>query len=694
MTRHTTLRAVLLCAAVCAAYGNALDGAFQYDDDHSLVRNPAVRDLANVPRFFLDPSLFSGDADKAMYRPLLLTTYALNHAVHGYAVGGYHVVNIALHLACALLLWRLAALLEVGPAWWAALLFAVHPLASEPVNYISSRSELLLAACFLAAVVVHVEAARRGSARLRWAAVALCALALLSKATAVALAPVLLVLDLTARRRAGEGVRSLARRHGPYWIATGLYLAVIIGNGFLGGSLSAPVRGPRAQLLTQLKAPAYYARLLAVPHPLSVEHPFSEATAATGAVVLGAALVASLAWVGWRARRPAPRAAFAAAAAALVLLPTSLMPLNLLVNERRLYLVLAAATLGLAVLGRVRAGAAAAAAVALLLLTAQRNPAWAAPTRLWESARTAGSRSYRTWANLGKAYQDEGRPQEARAAYAAALAVDDRHGDVYNNIAVLLHRGGQPAEAIPWYEQALARAPAMEEIHRNLADAYTQLHEPQRAAAAYRRALELDSANGGAWSNYGELLMAARQVDAAEAAFRCAIDLAPGSYEPRNNLGNALSAQGRDREAVVAYREALALVVEPETRAAVLTNLGESLRVLHALDEAAAVLDSALALAPTASAPTARGQVARTLDYRGRVALESGDRGAAADLWRRCLRLDSTRGSAWTGLGEVALAEGDTAASVDAFQRAVAAGGGARARQGLARAQRVGGAGP
>ena len=72
--------ALLIACAVVVVYANSLDNAFQYDDRHSIVENPHLRALDNIPAFFSHPEYFSRDADKAMYRPLLLVTFALNYA--------------------------------------------------------------------------------------------------------------------------------------------------------------------------------------------------------------------------------------------------------------------------------------------------------------------------------------------------------------------------------------------------------------------------------------------------------------------------------------------------------------------------------------------------------------------------------------------------------------------------------------
>ena len=99
---------LLLGIMVAIAYGNSLNGSFHYDDFHSLVTNPHVRSLSNIPDFFVDPGLFSSDSDKAMYRPVLLLSYALNYGLGEYEVRGYHVFNTIIHFVCSLLVWTIA----------------------------------------------------------------------------------------------------------------------------------------------------------------------------------------------------------------------------------------------------------------------------------------------------------------------------------------------------------------------------------------------------------------------------------------------------------------------------------------------------------------------------------------------------------------------------------------------------------
>ena len=183
----------LATLAIVATYGNSLSNSFHYDDFHSIVENPHIRALENIPAFFSDPGLFSSMPERAMYRPLLLVTYALNYWVHGYEVFGFHLVNVALHTGCTIAVYLLGIYMvgHAPAAAFGALLFGLHPLQAEATNYISSRSESLAAFWYLLSLLFYLrwrELLRLDSGRgIYLASLVAFALALLSKATAVVL---------------------------------------------------------------------------------------------------------------------------------------------------------------------------------------------------------------------------------------------------------------------------------------------------------------------------------------------------------------------------------------------------------------------------------------------------------------------------------------------------------------------------
>jgi len=160
---------LVLAGVIAAAYSNSLDVPFAFDDWHAIEQNPAIRDLANLPRYFTDPTTSSVLRENRDLRPLHVLSLALNHRVSGLAPWSYHLVNLVLHWLVCLLVYRIVRDHlwldpgEAGPvALAAALLVAVHPLNTEAVNYVSCRSALQTTACYLGAL----DAA--GGWRTRW----------------------------------------------------------------------------------------------------------------------------------------------------------------------------------------------------------------------------------------------------------------------------------------------------------------------------------------------------------------------------------------------------------------------------------------------------------------------------------------------------------------------------------------------
>ena len=141
--RAERLSALMVFCAAWLAYAAALAGGFIYDDIHSVASNEGVRSLANLPRYFVDPTLFSS-AGNVMYRPVLLCTFALDYALGSGSPIPFKFTNVLMHACIATLLfgWLRHAGAARRTAVVVSALFAVHPLASEAVNMVSVRSEL------------------------------------------------------------------------------------------------------------------------------------------------------------------------------------------------------------------------------------------------------------------------------------------------------------------------------------------------------------------------------------------------------------------------------------------------------------------------------------------------------------------------------------------------------------------------
>lgn len=437
--RARVFGALTLLAAVALAYFNALAGPFQFDDYHVIVDEPRVHGLAAWWQSM--PGI----------RPLLKLSYALNWAVAPDAAA-FHAFNLLVHAANVLLAWAVVRhwLARLAPertaasaAWWVALLFALHPAATEAVTYISGRSVSLMAMFWLASMLAFLEGERRA---LPWLSRAvsplLFALALGVRETALTLPLALALLAWFG----GAGPRDSLRGLGGHALVLALAAAAAL---LLPGyerffAHSAGTRDPGAQVLAQTVAHAHlfvhtlFGLRTNLDPDLRLPAGFDAVALGTVAAMTSAALLALM------SRRRWPWLGFAIAWYALQLAPTnSLLPRFDLANDRHLYLALPGVAMAVvvALLGRGWRPAGQAALLALAcwmgLLSHRRNDDWRSELALWQATVRDSPAKPRAWVNLGWALQKAGDEAGARAAYACALKLEPGHAQARVNLAVL-----------------------------------------------------------------------------------------------------------------------------------------------------------------------------------------------------------------------------------------------------------------
>ncbi len=232
-------RALLLVLAGLAAYWNSFSGPFVFDDIEAIVENQQIRSLRNVG----DVLMPEREVPTAG-RPLVNVSLAVNYAIGGLDVFGYHVFNLAVHLACALLLFGIVRLMLLLPAlapsfatraadlaFTVALLWVLHPLNTETVNYVTQRTESMMALCFLTTMYASIRAVGATSATWAVLAVVACAAGMACKET-MATAPVVAVL-FDRGLVFGSFKAAIASRWRLYsgLAATWLLLAVLLSSG-------------------------------------------------------------------------------------------------------------------------------------------------------------------------------------------------------------------------------------------------------------------------------------------------------------------------------------------------------------------------------------------------------------------------------------------------------------------------------
>lgn len=473
---------LLLVAVVVLVYAAGNSNPFHYDDLHSIRDNPHIRSLENIPAFFTRPDYFTVDPRSAMYRPLVLVSYALNYALDTSEVHSYHWVNIAIHVINSGLVLLLAQILlrRGAVALLAACIFALHPVNSEVVNYISSRSESLCALFFLVSLIAYIKARTAAKFRLIIYGISLAAFsgALLCKSIAVTLLPLLLAFEICFPFHL-PSVRSVLHRIGPFFAPFLLY-GVAIQHTLKTALIDAPVRPMWVQLATQLKALIYYVKLLCFPWALNIEHQFALG-GNEPAVWLSAGCVLSLFVWAWLSRATAR---FLSVWSLVVLAPTLVVPLNILVNEHRLYLVSVAFSIGLAcafeniVRQAMASKMVSMCCISLLVIFAslgvQRTLTWSSSEGVWAAALERSPYMPRPHLYMGNVHRQAGQNQRALYSYAKALTVHPEvlsGGDlvsIYNNMGATYLAMGRFDEAVAAYEKTLAIDPEYEEARAAL----------------------------------------------------------------------------------------------------------------------------------------------------------------------------------------------------------------------------------
>jgi protein O-mannosyl-transferase len=535
--------------------------------------------------------------------PVTWMTLGLDYLAWGLNPRGYHLTNVLLHSANAMVAYLIALrLLRAArspntswelPAWrvgaaFAALLFALHPLRVESVAWITERRDVLSGLFYLLATLAYLRDAEasveHGVQRRPWYWVSLgCfVLALLSKAITVTLPVVLIVLDLyplrllggeaggwwspRSRRRLVEKVPFVAASVAVILVAlvaarSGANLLTVAAFGVV-DRLAVSVYGLTFYLWKTV-APIELSPFYAMKDPLA---PFAVPFVVSALVVV---LITALALLG---RRRCPALGAVWIIYIVTLLPVSGVFQNgpQIAADRYTYLpslpwaVLAGAVVAanwrrLRCDRRGRAialGTTAAAACVLgvlVVLTWRQIGVWRDPERLWAHA-LAIAPTYAAHEHLGYLRRQQGRMTEAVEHYQAASSLRPGAPDLLVQWGNALAAQGRLGEAVERYRDAVRIAPNAPAPHYHWGNALAAAGRADEALPHYREAVRIDPSYAEAYNSWGRLLAQRGKTDEAIEKYREALRVQPHSV-PHYNWGNALFAAGRLDEAIVHYRE-------------------------------------------------------------------------------------------------------------------------------------------
>lgn len=581
------LHALILIVLCIAVYGDTLDAPFVFDDAANIVQNPAMREFS----FFANPAAFDR-IDLNQLAPIFKSrlfgyfTFAVDYHLHGLRVSGYHVVNIAIHALSSIMLYALMLVTLGAPALaslgdvtrrnlryaglFGAMLFAVHPLETQAVTYISQRFASLASMLYIATIAAYAKARlydgpdRRRRLMYRVVPVILCILAMKTKEIAFTIPVAVAVYERLF-------FKGTARERILWLLPLALTLLVIpLTIATMGGTYGETIRAmSRAgettgiqYLLTQLRVIATYLRLVLLPVNQNVDYDFPLDHPALG--VLGSAmLIAALIGLGvWLYRRARTEPVLLIAAYGIfwffiaLSVESSVVVLKDVIFEHRMYLpsaglfFFAGAVIAYGVerlelkFNTVAAG--------LLIVIAvygvaahQRNSVWRSGVALWSDAVSKSPGKARVHNNLADAYIKLNQADKAIGELKAAIELDSKYVLAMTNLANVLRGLGRNDEALGYYRQALAVQPDNYAALNELGSFYIKLRDYAKAEKAVRRALELNPLSASAHNNMGTLYIAAGLYDKAVDALGAALTINPEMPEAHYNLSACYMAQGR-----------------------------------------------------------------------------------------------------------------------------------------------------
>ncbi len=496
------------------AYANSLSNGFTLDDKEIVEHNTRIRGLDQIPLIW-STGYWTNERYIKAYRPITVTTFALNYAVHGLRPAGYHLVNVLLNAAVAALLVLLALKLGVplAGALLAGLFFAVHPIHTDAASGVVGRAEMLAALAFLGGLLFWLRYREQGRLGDLAALLAIFALGNLSKEQVIVLPVLFVVAELAFHRLrdpVGRNRLALALAGCGVLLAGIFMLRAAVTGTVLGGNLTnhPPVSGflygepLYIRLLTFLKVLQKVARLLLFPIALSPDYSFNQIPIPRGfdRSVLAGVFVALICGAGFVHAWNTPRRFLMVSWAFLIYLPVSnlLMPIPLLLGERTLYVP----SIGLAVVlgdwlaseplrraGRKRLAAGALVAAIILLWgarTVARVPVWRNQMTLFASGVESSPNSAMLHLNYGTALLLQGRVEEAARQLEIVVTI-------------------QPKLAV---------------AHYKLSVLYQMLNEPEKAEAAIRALLRMRLDDPAAWLQLGRVLVMQGRTEDAQRALK------------------------------------------------------------------------------------------------------------------------------------------------------------------------------
>ena len=620
--RRRGLSLLLFVILTLLIYSNTLEVPFYFDDEQNIDENPFVW-LTNLT--FQDITRAASESPVAN-RPIANISFALNYYFHQDNVIGYHAINIFIHLLAGILLYFFIKTTLSIPslrsryqrhssiAFFAALLWIVHPIQTQSVTYIVQRMNSMAAMFYVLSFLLYVKGRLVKQKQKSWPRFAGCALsgilAVGSKEIAVTLPFFVLIYEWYFFQDLST---AWLKRHLPCitgtFIGIGLLVFWYLGSNPLEAILSGYAYRDftlKERILTEFRVAIHYTGLLFYPHPcrlnLDYDFPVSHSLLDPITTFLSMGAIVVLIGLAFLIAKKERLISFCILwFLGNLAIESSVIPLEI-IYEHRIYLpsmsfFLLIVGLAYRYIQRDWAiiGVLGAASLVLCFWTYQRNSVWREPVTFWKDCSHKSPKKARPHNNLGVALAEQGRLEEAIGHYAKALQIKPCLVEAHNNLGRALAKQGRFEEAIGHYSKALQIKPDYAMAHSNLGVALAEQARFEEAISHFSEALEIKPNYAKAHSNLGVALMRQGNFKEAISHYAKALQINPNYADVHNNLGIALAGQGKMEEAMAQFREALRIRSD---HADAHNNLGSALALRGKLREAIAQYKEALRIKP------------------------------------------------------------------------------------------------
>lgn len=550
--RHLLVWAAVITAVTITAYLPALRCGFIWDDDSYVTDNPTLHDVHGLGQIWLSRTA------TPQYYPLVFTSFWIEHQLWGLHPAGYHLINILLHAASVILLWRVLNRLAIPGALAAALVFAVHPVHVESVAWITERKNVLSGFFFLASIWFYIRFTGLNevpivASRIRFYILALACFvcALLSKSVTASMPAVMLLLIWWKH---GRLIAQDLARLVPFFLLGGLAAwntswleKYHVGTQYVDWQL-----GPADRIVLAGRALWFYLGKLVAPANLTFIYPRWEIRSTDWwQWLFPVAWLGGLAFLFVLRKRIGSGPLVAMLLYSGVLLPAlgfvDVYPMRFsYVADHFQYLasigpiVLICALLSSRLPKRSRVSLLILLICALSVLTWRQISIYRDLETLWRDTISKNPESWMAHGNLAAELAVQGRSAEAIDRYREALRLKPDAPQVRVKLADLLEGTGQTDEAIAEYIAALKTSPNYADAHNNFGLLLANLGRTDEAQAHYRQALEANPDYVNAWNNLGNLLRGLGRAEEAMAAYEKALTIQPDHAVTHLNLGSAL----------------------------------------------------------------------------------------------------------------------------------------------------------